>query len=190
MASLDIDFPFKNGVYYVVHGGGLSVTNYHADNKENPYAYDIVKLDQHGRAFDNAFSMPVNNKYHYIFNDTVYSPCDAIVSGLMMFWPDHLATDFTNVSLPYNIIILKKDNNFIHLVHLKQNSQFIQKGDVLKKGQPIALVGNSGPTFGPHLHIQAFHHNKKQDIYDPILIKFNGKVLMRNHVVNRVKTTN
>jgi len=41
--------------------------------------------------------------------------------------------------------------------HLKPGSLKVKKGDAVKKGQVIALLGNSGNTTGPHLHFHVIH---------------------------------
>ena len=38
--------------------------------------------------------------------------------------------------------------------HLKQGSVTVQVGDVVRRGQPLAAVGNTGHTNEPHLHLQ------------------------------------
>jgi murein DD-endopeptidase MepM/ murein hydrolase activator NlpD len=38
--------------------------------------------------------------------------------------------------------------------HLKQGSVMVQVGDVVRQGQPLAAVGNTGHTNEPHLHLQ------------------------------------
>jgi hypothetical protein len=41
--------------------------------------------------------------------------------------------------------------------HLQPGSLKVKKGDAVKKGQAIALLGNSGNTTGPHLHFHVIH---------------------------------
>ena len=40
---------------------------------------------------------------------------------------------------------------------------FIQKGDSIKKGQPIGRAGNSGAVTGPHLHYEIRRNRKPTD---------------------------
>ena len=39
-------------------------------------------------------------------------------------------------------------------VYAHASELFVKKGDVIKKGQPIAAVGSSGASTGPHLHYE------------------------------------
>ena len=76
-------------------------------------------------------------------------------------------------------------NALLFLVHLMQNSLLVSEGDIVKRGQPIGKVGNSGSTTEPHLHI----HSTMNGIEEPytkgkrIPLVFNGRFLIRNSMV-------
>jgi len=50
------------------------------------------------------------------------------------------------------IIIYHRDGYFTHYAHNKQN--FKSSLDLVKRGEVIALVGNTGSSTGPHLHFE------------------------------------
>ncbi|WP_260412143.1 M23 family metallopeptidase [Alkalihalobacillus sp. TS-13] len=50
-------------------------------------------------------------------------------------------------------------------------------GGFVKKGEEIGLVGNSGNTSEPHIHIHAGKDGKG------VPIRFNGRFLVRNSLV-------
>ncbi|MCI0614233.1 M23 family metallopeptidase, partial [bacterium] len=60
------------------------------------------------------------------------------------------------------IVIRHSDNEYSMYAHLKEGSMKIKKGDVVKQGQVIASVGNTGSSTEPHLHFQI------QDSSDPL----------------------
>jgi murein DD-endopeptidase MepM/ murein hydrolase activator NlpD len=43
-------------------------------------------------------------------------------------------------------------NVFAWYAHLRQGSLTVKVGDAVKAGAPIAKLGNTGPSEGPHLH--------------------------------------
>lgn len=57
-----------------------------------------------------------------------------------------------------NYIVQDIGSGFYALyAHLQPGSVLVRKGDVVKKGQVLALLGNSGNTTGPHLHFHVIH---------------------------------
>lgn len=53
-----------------------------------------------------------------------------------------------------NHVVLSTAAGFILLAHLRQGSLTVGEGDEVRAGQSLGLVGNSGNSMGPHLHIQ------------------------------------
>ena len=56
-------------------------------------------------------------------------------------------------------IVLDHGNGFrTKYAHLKKG--LVQKGDLVKRGQVIGLVGNSGRSTGPHVHYEIQYNDK------------------------------
>jgi hypothetical protein len=51
-----------------------------------------------------------------------------------------------------NVILEIAPNVFAWYAHLRQGSLTVKVGDAVKAGAPIAKLGNTGPSLGPHLH--------------------------------------
>ena len=62
-----------------------------------------------------------------------------------------------------NIVIQHFDNSRSGYWHLKKNGVLVNTGDTIKRGQVIALSGNTGYTAFPHLHFMVWgYHDKGQ----------------------------
>lgn len=66
---------------------------------------------------------------------------------------DKKAVPITVDSAPGNYIIVDMGNGYFSFyAHLQPNSIRVKKGDRIRRGQVIALLGNSGNSDSPHLH--------------------------------------
>src|SRR5262249_2131417 len=52
-----------------------------------------------------------------------------------------------------NVMLEIAPNVFAWYAHLRQGSLAVKIGDAVKAGAPIAKLGNTGPSEGPHLHL-------------------------------------
>jgi hypothetical protein len=162
---VNLAFPFKHGTYAVFEGGNgkaSSLMNYHYGasihqwakiNLSMRYAVDMAKVTSWGNGADGF--LPRRNEKYANFNQVVYSPCDGEVFEVEDKWPNE--TPWSG-NPPYNVgnHILITSNDFgVLMGHLQKGSIMVKTGDRVKKGQPLALAGNSGWTSQPHLHIQA-----------------------------------
>lgn len=188
---LNLSFPFKNGVYAVFEGGNGTVSslmNYHYGssthagarvNRSMKYAVDLTKLSMWGN--DANGILPQQNERYVVFNDVVYSPCDGEVADVVDKWPNEVPWSGKG---PYNVgnhILIKSGNFYVLMGHLHKGSITVKVGDQVKKGEPLAKVGNSGWTSQPHTHIQAMKISKDSFwMGEGLPIIFDGKNPVKN----------
>lgn len=61
-----------------------------------------------------------------------------------------------------NLVEINHGNGFkTRYAHCKEN--LVKVGDVVKKGQIIALMGSSGRSTGPHVHFEVYKHGRAVD---------------------------
>lgn len=54
------------------------------------------------------------------------------------------------------VVVYHEDGTFAEYTHIDTNGAFVKKGDIIKKGDKIALSGNIGWSSGAHLHFFCF----------------------------------
>ncbi len=58
-----------------------------------------------------------------------------------------------------NLVIIDHENGYISFYgHNERN--FVKPMDRVKRGDPIAIVGNTGHSAGPHLHFEIWYHGR------------------------------
>ncbi len=99
------------------------------------------------------------------------STIEAVEDGYVIH-TDNSIKGFGNLT-----IIQHGRNRFSIYAHSSKN--FTQVGQRVKKGEAVALVGNTGHSSGPHLHFEWRVNNKSQDPMNFFLPKF-GHLLRKN----------
>ena len=95
-----------------------------------------------------------------INDKTILSPIDGIVQS------STIISDKSNLTWQWGnyIRIDSADGMKLFFCHLK--SRLVKKGDKVKKGQPIGIEGNTGYSFGTHLHFEV--RTSKDIAVDPV----------------------
>ena len=68
------------------------------------------------------------------------------------------------------------NGEFSQYVHLKHEGALIKLWEKVRKGQPIALSGNTGFSTAPHLHFQVFKLNKTKIGWETLKVRFKEKI--------------
>lgn len=90
-------------------------------------------------------------------NHIIYAPADGKVTYVKNAYKS------TTTSKTYgNYVKIDHGEKLVTLfAHLKYNSICVKVGDKVKKGQKIAIMGNTGYSFGTHLHYEVILNNEK-----------------------------
>jgi hypothetical protein len=120
------------------------------------YAVDWEELDAHGRIY----SGPREKLASYtIFGKPVLAVADGTVVAMTDGLPEQTPGKFpTNISLDEadgnSVILDLGGNRYAMYAHMQPGSIRVRKGQRIKLGQVIGLVGDSGNSVAPHLHFQ------------------------------------
>jgi len=182
----DLDFPLKNGLFYVSSGGTTAFANNHFRDYPNSqqYAIDINQINRLGSISGNVLSS--SSEKHMIFNAALYSPCSGIILETRNDVPDKVTTSMA-VDHEFgrgNYIDMECDELIISMSHLREESIVVQPGDRIDKGQLLGKVGNSGFSQEPHLHIQAARY-RIDSVLIGVPVTFDNRWLIRNMLVDQ-----
>jgi murein DD-endopeptidase len=164
-----IGFPFKGGDW--VAGNGPSNTSGHrralivVDGKariSQRFAIDWVKLGPGGRWFHGDKAVNAN---WYGFGTEVVAVADATVSAAHDGVPENEPSDKRAVPITLetvggNYLVLDLGaGRYAFYAHLQPGSQKVRVGDKVRRGQVLALLGNTGNSDAPHLHFHVANGN-------------------------------
>ncbi len=160
-AAVQIAPPFE-GEWLVLQGGWSLLQNHHLMAYNQRFALDLVRLDD-GRIFAGE----TGNEAVHSWEQPLLSPGDGTIVVARDEMEDsegaNLVTDPADAA--GNVIVVELETgHFVVLAHLRHGTLRVSEGDRVRKGDPLALVGNSGNTTMPHLHLQV---QTRADLWDP-----------------------
>jgi hypothetical protein len=145
-AAVALGSPVK-GEWFVASGGRSALTNHHyATFPQERHAIDLVQLG----ANDQTHTSRSLSSYAG-FGEAVYAPADGQVIDVRNDKPDEPIGELGGLA---NMLVIDIGNDrFVVMAHLKQDSVRVDVGDRVRRGEPVAQVGNSGESDEPHLHM-------------------------------------
>lgn len=152
--AVNMDGPLKQGTYAVLQGGSNGATNPgHAGHVQSErLAVDWVKLGAWG--FRASGLKPAELTAYHIYGDTVYAPLSGMITARCDSLPDLLPGLVDTVNTRGNFVEIEvRDSLSLLLAHLQSGQVWVSPGDSVLAGMAVGLVGNSGNTMEPHLHM-------------------------------------
>jgi len=147
-----IDLPVR-GEWFV------SQTAFGRFSHRDLWAYDMIVVDAGGYQ-----SNPPDSKTsadYYAWDRPVSTPVAGRVHRARSNAADIPAGEPPQADTPSNEVLIDVGERYgLNLLHFKQGSLKVNRGDQVRVGQQIGLVGNSGFSRAPHLHVALWHKNK------------------------------
>ncbi len=179
-APVQMRSPLDDGEYYVAQGGSSTLINYHHRSRSQRFALDIVALNALGTRAAGLYPRALQD--YEIFGRPVRSPCDGTVIEAVDGLPDLPPPQRDADNPAGNHIVIRCGDARVELAHLQNGSLHVSRGARVGVGAPLALVGNSGNTSEPHLHIHAVGGTANAQVTGvPMLI--DGVYAVRNTIL-------
>lgn len=156
-ASLRLPF---EGEWFVVWGGRTLENNYHAADRAQRFASDLL-IYRNGSSHRGE---PEVLDSYYCWDQPILAPADGAVSVAVNDLPDNpIGTTDARHPAGNHVVLELGDGEFAFLGHMREGSISVQSGDRVRAGQELGRCGNSGNTSEPHLH---FHLQTTPDLSD------------------------
>lgn len=152
--------PFE-GVWFVIMGGDTAIENHHVVAADQRHAYDIFVWKEGGTfSGDSA----VNENY-WAYGQRLLAPAAGTIVTAIDGLPDQVPLESTDVTNPAgnHVVIEVAEGEYLLIAHMQPGSLTVAVGDVVESGQQVGVVGNSGNTSEPHIHI----HLQDQPTFNP-----------------------
>jgi urea transporter/murein DD-endopeptidase MepM/ murein hydrolase activator NlpD len=147
LSYFNLSLPFMGG-WSVSQGYDGGITH----NAEWAQALDFVIKDEDNRTYKFPGDKP---EEFYCYNKPVLTCADGLVETVVSHIEDNPIGEINTRENWGNTIVIKHaDGLYSKVSHLKPNSAKVKPGDLVKRGDILALCGNSGRSPEPHLHFQ------------------------------------
>lgn len=193
--ALDLSFPLEPGDYLVVSGGNAANINSHLmtldetvprfkDWRGQSYALDIVRVNRVGLRSSGIMS-PDPAEY-LIFGTKVIAPCRGEVMRAVNNIEDNIVPVMNRDAMSGNHVLIRCEGFEVVLAHMITGSVIVEEGQQVSNGQLIGLVGNSGNSGEPHLHIHVQELGAPNNTFDanPVAFSIDGKYWSRNQIMH------
>ena len=193
---IDLRFPLRDGVYYVANGGSVGLMNSHLLTltgerfrayRGQSYGVDLLKLDTFGMRASGL--LPANPARYAIYGEPVHAPCSGVVVQSEDGAPDMPPPQPDRSRMAGNYVLLDCNGVHVLLGHLKPGTVRARPGQWIDAAAIVGLVGNSGNSNEPHLHVHAQRpgaDSREPLSGEPLPMRFDGRHLVRNDRVTEV----
>jgi len=143
-----LQLPFQ-GEWYVFWGGRTLKQNYHAVNKAQRFAYDLIIM-KNGESHSGDGKKLTD---YYCFGNDVTSPAAGTIVWSCDSLPNNeIGQTDSRHPVGNGVVIDHGNGEFSLIAHLQPKTQHFKVGDKVKAGDLLGKCGNSGNTSEPHVH--------------------------------------
>ena len=119
-----------------------------------PYAIDFVRITESGRLFNND---GYDVKDWYVYGAELLAVASGVVIAArddLQEWVPGSGVKVSKSEAAGNHVLVDMGNGMSYVFcHMQPGSVRVKVGDTVTAGQLLGLVGNSGATDAPHLHM-------------------------------------
>ncbi len=144
-----MQLPFR-GEWFVFGGGDNEKVNPHASVPGQRRAADLVIKGADGLSHKDAGR---RNEDYLVYGKEILAAAQGTVVTAIDGVPDNEPGSMNPLCAVGNCLIIDQGSSeYAVYAHLKPDSLRVHRGDKVRKGQVLALCGNSGNSSEPHLH--------------------------------------
>ena len=138
------------GTWMVSSGGRSGLVSHHASVAQQRDALDLLlQFDRHSTR------PPTELSAYPAYGQVVTAPADGTVVRVSNGQPDQpIGRPDPSDPVGNHLVLDIGGGRYVLLAHLKPGSISTPEGQQVRRGEPLAAVGNSGNSFEPHLHLQ------------------------------------
>ena len=160
-----------DGPVTVIWGGARPNVNYHVVAPDQRWAYDLA-VTKDGKPFHTDGRSPGD---YYCYGLPVLAPAKGTVYTTSDGDPDMPigVLGGGKDACGNQVVVQVAQDQFLFFCHLQPGSILVKKGDLVTTGQVLGRVGNSGNSYGPHLHMH-LQDGPKLHLAEGIPMYFHG----------------
>jgi murein DD-endopeptidase MepM/ murein hydrolase activator NlpD len=155
-----MQLPFQ-GEWYVFWGGDTEKVNSHASVRGQRRAGDLIIK---GAGDLSHKGTGRRNEDYFVYGKPILAAAAGTVVTAIDGVPDNEPGSMNALCAVGNCLIIDQGSNeYAVYAHLKPGSLRVHRGDKVRKGEVLALCGNSGNSSEPHLHFHLQDNAVLQD---------------------------
>jgi hypothetical protein len=171
-----LDLPVK-GTWLAGQAGASEITNGHLKNR---YAIDILQLGSDGRMFKGKEEVVTD---FYSYDEPVFAPADGQITQIVDSVQSDLLGNMDKKNPGGNYIIIDiGEDKYVYFGHLKKGSITVEQYQLVKTGELLGHIGNSGYSTHPHLHMH-IQNKPTSDSEGRITYPFRFKKMQRKRLI-------